>query len=1271
MTKLRARIVRCSNALERCWRHWDGRPAPAPAATWLFENRLYLRSHVREVSNYLPSMSYRTLPQNEDGLPCAYDLAGRLWRELGSTVEAESLAAALWREQQQRKLKMGEVWALGALMRLVILEDLADFACQEKEQEGSVSDHAVCQAVMALRALGALAWKELFEQVSVVEAILRADPSGVYPRMDFATRDHYRHVVEDFAQYSGVAEEEVAQRVIQQSEISPGELQRHVGYWLIDEGAKPMREILGYRAPRSGWLPRAIQRHPEFFYLGGIEIATFVVMALLLSQLHTLTPQAFAVFLLFLPATGAAASMVNQWVTSLIRPQLRPKMDFSETGIPEDARTMVVVPTLLLSKSFAAKLLEDLEVRYLANRDPQLTFALLTDFPDAPEPAAEDSEIVEICAAGIERLNEKYPGAPFYLFHRAREWNPKQFSFMGWERKRGKLIHFNNLLRGHGDEFSVKVGHLDVLPTIRYVITLDTDTQLPRDSARRLIETICHPLNRPVIDPESNTVRRGYGILQPRVGISVDSAGRSRLARIYSGQTGIDLYTTAVSDVYQDLFGEGIYTGKGLYDVEVFDRVLTHRFPHDALLSHDLIEGLYARAALVSDVEVIDDYPSHYGAWTKRKHRWVRGDWQLLLWLLPRVPGYDGRFARNPLGLVARWKIFDNLRRSALEIGTFLLLNAAWWFLPGGPQYWTLAVLVLLALPVWVEFGRAWRRWPKAKFLRAHVRDSLAALATGHFNALLLLTFLAHQSLLMLDAIVRTIARTITGRRLLEWESAAEAERRGSLGYLWMSAFASAGLAFALAAARPEAMPWAAGIVALWIGAPAAAAWLNAAGRAPRSLKERDREFLEVVGRRTWNYFETFERAEDHWIAPDNWQREPELTARRTSPTNLGLQLNAQLAAVDLGFLTIAEFVERAGRTMTSIARLERFQGHLFNWYDTQALEPLWPRYVSTVDSGNFVASMIAFAEGCRELAAVSEDLSAPLTEMAETAQRWVAETDFGFLYDPKKKLLSIGYDVAAARADEYQYDLLASEARTASFLAIAKGDVPKDHWFHLGRTLALYAGQRVLLSWSGTMFEYLMPLLWMRTWPGTLLDRAARGIVACQRSWARRRAVPWGVSECAYSNRDESGSYQYFAFGLPEVALRRTRPDELVIAPYATALALACAPCAAVSNLRRMEAEGWLDEYGFVDAVEYRGGTAIKVEAYMAHHQGMTLTAIANALCDNAMQRRFHAEPMVQATELLLHERVPSTAWLVRPEPPAPEPGLPASEAAHAGAEV
>ncbi|MGA7047202.1 MAG: glucoamylase family protein, partial [Candidatus Sulfotelmatobacter sp.] len=1051
---------------------------------------------------------------------------------------------------------------------------------------------------------------------------------------------------------------------------------------------------------------------------------------------------------------------------------------------------------------------------YLGNQDPNIHFALLSDLPDSPSEPREDNTLVNLASDLIRKLNDKYGGqgmGSFFLFHRHRIYNPRERLWMGWERKRGKLMDLNNLLRGKSDGFPVKVGNLSLLSGVRFVITLDSDTELPRGSASRMAGTLAHPLNQAIIDPEKGIVVAGYGILQPRVGVSVQSSTRSRLASIYSGQTGFDIYTHATSDVYQDLYGEGIFVGKGIYEVETLHRVLDRRFPRNALLSHDLVEGAYARAGLVSDIEVIEDYPSHYSAHNRRKHRWMRGDWQIAGWLLPLVPEESGQRVPNPLSVVSRWKILDNLRRSLVEPAIFLLFMLGWLCLPGGPGAWTLATVAILFLPALCQLGFDLVH-STTSGKRLVVLDAFNAFLNASIANWLTVTFLAHQALLSIDAVVRTmVRRMITRQRLLQWETAAEAElagdKRSTLDiYLnWTPALAI-GLFLLIWLVRPGALVAALPVLLLWACSQPVSLWLNRPPRSPRKeASERDRWLLRVSALRTWRYFAEFSTEEHHWLIPDNVQEENTKVAPRVSPTNLGLLLNARQVACQFGYLTVPEFSQQTLRTLATTSLLKKHRGHLLNWYDTRTLTVSTPAIVSSVDSGNLVASLWTLQQGSldllkqplfsRELAdglldhlsllsslgaiprrkcsliekalrrqdwlqyvldipdSVLKDIHQPSPSSNEADSSWFLqqaedrirqigraaqlyspwllpeyanvrsylptplgglpmegpllehlpkfidslaiqlraeldstaseesaklclelldllpdahsravrliedlkkiadlsfaladEMDFGFLLNRGRSLLSVAFELEKQQNHPACYDLLASEARIAYFVAIAKDDIPQESWFQLGRPPMQEQGMTGLLSWTGTMFEYLMPALWMRLYPNTLLQRAAETAVRAQRAYAASKRAPcWGISESSSSKLDASGNYHYFAFGVPQLAIHKPEQDGLVISPYSTFLALDIDPVAATRNLRKMQRKRWLGAYGFYEALDFSRAQSRSFEVvrcWMAHHQGMSLLSTANFLDDEIVQRWFHRNPQVQATALLLQEK-------------------------------
>ncbi len=1157
----------------------------------------------------------------------------------------------------------------------------AEDQIRSEHRRQAASQVSVGNVITSLRLCSTLDWSQYVESVSLVEAVLQRDPAAVYGRMDFLSRDRYRQAVEELADGTGEGQVRVALRTVesarQAAEHGLSGRPVHVGHHLIGKGRADLETDVAYRPPFRRRVRRFLFNHATAAYLGAIGILTVLLLGLGFAYAHrnsaSAWPLAWVAALLLLPASDVAVAIVQSLCVRFAPPRRLPRFDFLG-GVPESARTMVVVPTLLTSVEGTRGLLDHLEVLALGNLDPHVHFAILSDFADAPaREMPDDAAIVAAARSGIDTLNARHAGGGpdrFYLAHRARQWNAGEGVWMGWERKRGKLEEWNRLLRGAPDtSFSVVVGDASVFPSVRYCITLDSDTRLPRDAARKLIGIAAHPLNQPHFDARAGRVTEGYGILQPRVSVTMASAAGSLFARLYAGHTGVDPYTTAVSDTYQDVFAEGIFTGKGLYDVDAFSSALEGRVPENALLSHDLFEGLYARTALVTDIEVVDDYPASVLAHARRQHRWVRGDWQILWWLFPVVPTRSG-LRRNRLPLISRWKILDNLRRSLMAPATVALLLLAWTILPGSPAAWTAAVLAALAFNLYplalATVAGPPPQQPWAVFLRVARDDANTAVAqTG-----LQLTFLASVAWERVHAIGVTLVRlAATKRRLLEWETAAASAERGREGaraYV-MEMIASpvtalVGLAL-VAIARPVALLPALPVLGLSAAAPFIAHVLSRPVPARRrEIGPEDRALFEKVARDTWRYFEDLMGPEDHGLPPDNVQETPESrVAHRTSPTNIGMGLLATLAAHDLGFLDTDALARRIESTLTTMEGLERHDGHLLNWYDTESLAPLPPRYVSSVDSGNLAGALMALSEGLREKG---------LEDLARRAASFADGMDFRFLYDPQRRILSIGYRLADAegpgRLDNSYYDLLASEARLTSFIAIARGELPEAHWFHLGRLATSVDGTPTLLSWSGTAFEYLMPLLVMKSYPETLLDQTCRMAVRRQAAYGRERGVPWGMSESAYNLVDRYGNYQYKAFGVPGLGLKRGLADEVVVAPYATALAAMVDPALAARNLRRLAAEGRVGAYGYYEAIDYTHATAGElpaagaaapaggtvVRAFMAHHQGMTLVALANVLLGDPMVKRFHADPRVQATELLLQERTPRLAPITQPRP-------------------
>jgi cyclic beta-1,2-glucan synthetase len=1352
-----------------------------------------------------------------------------------------SLRAYMQQVQLKAPLLLAEIDLLPQALRLAQTEFILDRA------DEAVPEASFSAIIHGLRRMSQYEWNQDLEHLVAFDPILRADPVQAFAAMDDESRRSYQRRVAYLAEHSDFGEVEVAQAALDLAREAsrlphndPRYFRRltHIGYYLFAEGLSLLHRRIGYYPPGMERVRDFLRRWRDDFYIFGTHALSLLLLVAIIGPLvphYSYWPLMFAFLLALIPVSQGGVDLMNHIVSALFGAEALPKFDYSE-GIPADVATFVVVPTLLIHEKQVRDLCEELEARYLSNQDPNIHFGLLTDLPDAPvQPNAEDrSPLVDLAAQSINDLNEKYRGqrgGSFLLLHRHRVFNARQGVWMGWERKRGKLLDFTKLLLKTYDSFPVKAGPLDVLNRVRYVITLDSDTQLPHGTAAKMIGTMAHPLNQAIVDPHLRIVAAGYGILQPRVGVSVASAARSHLSSLYSGETGFDIYTRAVSDVYQDLFGEGIFTGKGIYEVSIFHQVLDRRFPRNALLSHDLIEGSYLRAGLVTDIEVIDDYPSHYSAHSRRKHRWMRGDWQITQWLFSRVPDESGRMVPNPISTISRWKIFDNLRRSLVEPLTFLVFLLGWFVLPGGAVYWTAAACLLLFLPGLVQFAFGFVQ-ALLKLSIAGMRGSFLALAGSIGITLLNLSFLPHHMLLSLDAIFRTLARTlVSGRRMLEWETAAQSESRTSRTpldyYLQLSPFVAVAIAAGLAFKDLRSLYAAAPILLLWLFAPLTAKWLDAPLRQEEGpVQGADRNFLQRQACLVWRYFLDFGDETNHWLIPDNVEEKNTHQTRKLSPTNYGLLLNARQAALEMGWLTLPEFARATLGSLATYDRLEKSHGHIYNWYDIETLKPIAPLTISTVDSGNLAASLYTLHGGALELLqrpvlseeafagldlapgkhepspsvpeeaefaasasalrelmrakldrngqadpscdkspwmngsspkdhnAPPEDSEAwlaseaacrrealgyfvqsylpwllprfetlftqtPLNEdldrqvpalqtaveyirglqsriqkcvaslpqgspvavlasdlqsllpgaqhrlaqlktdvvtIASQAERHADEMDFSFLYVRSRRLLSIGYDAPTREVHSACYDLLASEARLGCFLAVAKKDVPQQSWFRLDRSHVLVDGRPSLLSWTGTMFEYMMPSLWMRSYPNTLIARALEAAVRIQKDHVRD--MPWGISESGFAKTDALGRYGYQAWGIPALALKYEAEDGPVVSPYSTFLALSMLRSEAISNLRKMAALGWEGPYGFYEAADYTQGKRPElVRSWMAHHHGMSLLAIVNLLRGNVFQRWFHANPRVRATELLLHEK-PLSRDTLRELARQPKPG-------------
>jgi cyclic beta-1,2-glucan synthetase len=1270
---------------------------------------------------------------------------------------------------------------------------------QHGSQQQAADQVSISNSIGSLRLLSELDWREFVESLSYVEKILRSDPMDTYVLMDFKTRDHYRHIIEKLAKKSNISEIEVAQKTIdlakKGAELNGQENRKaHVGYYLIGKGLSP--------------------RVPLLFYLGSIILLTVIFCWSLLEKAHSDGIGSWHLWLLgcmlAFCTSYLAIAIVNWFSTMLVNPFPLPRMDYSK-GIPPESRTLVIVPSMLLNNQNIEELTEALEVRFLANQDKYIHFGLLTDFKDSDhEKLEEDDHLVQLVSRKVSELNEKYPaenGDTFFLFHRPRKWNPYDKIWMGYERKRGKLSDLNSLLRGGPKElFSVIVGNTQFLREIKYVITLDTDTQLPRDSARQFIGTMSHPLNKPEYNTKKHCVTDGYTILQPRVAVSLPGTNLSKFAKLFGNEPGIDPYTRAISDVYQDLFGEGSFIGKGIYDVDSFERMLKNRLPENSILSHDLLEGCYTRSGLISDVLLFEAYPSSYKTDVARRSRWIRGDWQLLPWLLPILPRINGSSRKNPLSLLSWWKILDNLRRSLISLALTVLLLSGWTIL-GSSWFWTLVVIGIIFIPSFITYVVYLVQKPEEVNLVQHLKSSGQLSVRLISQAAFTLMSLPYEAYYSLKAILKTCWRLIISKkRLLEWNSITSGESHvrnkliDSFRTMWISPFLAviSAILLKLLFSATLFMVWP--ILGLWFLFPGIAWWISRPIISRKAkLTEKQFSFLRSLSRKTWYFFETFVGPDDNWLPPDNYQEKPiSVTAHRTSPTNMGLSLLANLSAYDFGYILMDELIARTSNAFSSMNLMERYRGHFFNWYDTQSLKPLRPLYISSVDSGNFAAHLLTLRQGLLtlpdqtihgprmfegisdtfqillehsgktipvQLAQFRSYLNAILQEqpvtlanlrkclvkLAESSAEilstsgvnsdeqynvwanklsqqckaaldelthlvpWIflpgfseilnkhpkmnkiptlreiasaqlqvisemddefmrlvrlaadhakermeliesmisqsgefAHMEYSFLYNNSSHLQSIGYNVEDRLRDSSYYDLLASESRLSSFVAIAQNQLPQESWFALGRLLTTINGEPILLSWSGSMFEYLMPLLVMPSYENSLLDQTCRAAVLRQIEYGKQRGVPWGISESGYNMVDVQLNYQYRAFGVPGLGLKRGLAEDLVIAPYATALALLVMPEEACANLERLADEGFMGIYGFYEAIDYtplrvpHGQSKVIIQSFMAHHEGMSLLSLASILLDRPMQKRFESDPLFQATLLLLQERIP-----------------------------
>ncbi len=1301
-------------------------------------------------------------------------------------------------------------------------------------QKQAADQVSMSNSIGSIRVLTAMDWRDFIEAHSVVEQTLLEDQKGVYGSMDFATRDRYRHVVEGIAKKSKLTEKEVARiaiELVQENLLKENRDERasHVGYFLIDKGLAQTRQIARMRMSVGDRLRTISKINSLKVYFASILVVTAIITVWFFTKASSDTQNywllSIITLLSVLCASQLAITLINFFATLLVKPHLLPRMDFSKE-IPKEYSTMVIIPAMLTNTYEIETLVESLEVRFLANRNKNLHFGLLTDFTDATsETKPGDGTLVNLARERIVELNKKYGQGKedlFFLFHRPRRWNPAENAWMGYERKRGKLSELNSFLRGDSkDRFSLVIGDTNIFPSIKYVITLDADTQLPLNSAWKLVGTMAHPLNHPCYSEKKKRITQGYGILQPRVSIHLPDTDSSPYARMHGNEPGLDPYTRASSDVYQDLFGEGSFIGKGIYEVDTFMKVLDGKFSENKILSHDLLEGCYVRSGLVSDVNLFEKYPESYAADMKRISRWVRGDWQIFSWFLPVVPAPGKRWVKNPISILSRWKIFDNIRRSLVPFAITVLILLGWLILPS-TLFWTLVVTGIIIFPIFISSTWAFIRKPKDVNLLFHLKYSWTNIENVFIKTLYALICLPYEAYSNLKSILLALWRMLISRKkLLEWSTSSQSASSGkpklmdSYTSMWIEPVLALIVIVYLSANDSIRLVLAGPILFMWSLAPLITLWSSLPSPSQGAmLSDKQVVFLRKVSRRTWSYFERFIDANNNFLPPDNYQEQPEKQlANRTSPTNIGLSLLSNLSACEFGYITLAQFLDRTSETISSMKKLEQFRGHFYNWYDTESLNPLMPKYISTVDSGNLVGHLIVLKQGLlalpeKEILAeklflgiqdtirvlsdsldksekeqikefaddvdkicvtdtnsiedlilnisrltnsfvsiidslnndpdsetywwkerllsqlermqketeifspwskgsivpekfknfLSLNVNASLVDLKNAAvilqneikknisepvsdleKEWMisiqseldrsvkiaderlsvcaelanvcndfSDMEWDFLYDKSSHLFTIGYNVQENRRDPSFYDLLASENRLAVFTGIAQGKIPEDSWFALGRLLTNVNGKPILLSWSGSMFEYLMPLLVMPTYDNTLLDQTGKAAVQWQIEYGKQKGLPWGISESGYNMVSANLNYQYRAFGAPGLGLKRGLEEDSVIAPYASAMALMVEPEKACANLELLSEKGFEGRHGFYEAIDYtpsrlpRGQSSATVFSFMAHHQGMSLLSLAYLLLDKPMQKLFEAEPQFKAVLLLLQERIP-----------------------------
>ncbi len=1137
---------------------------------------------------------------------------------------------------------------------------------------------SIGNGILSLKAIQRMNFSEIFEKVNGIEELLRQDPAGVYEKMDYKTKEYYRNQIKEIGYETKISEIYITQKLLElANDYEEGSRKSHVGYYLIDKGIKDLYKKLGYKY-------KDIQKENKMkiYILTTIffSISISIILGLTLNKSENIIYGIIGSILLIISISEIIIQIMQYILGKIIKPKIIPKMDFTN-GIDKENATFVVIPTIVKTREKVRELARKLEVFYLANKSENLYFAILGDCSESKrEEESFDGEVIETGIKEIEKLNKKYSKEypKFNFIYRKRQWNKQENSYLGWERKRGYLNQFNQFLLGQEQgNFRINTIPKQNMPHIKYVITLDSDTDLPIETAAELIGAMAHILNKPIIDENKNIVIEGYGIMQPRIGVKLDVSYKNLFTKIFAGQGGTDLYSNAISDVYQDNFGEGIFTGKGIYDLNVFNTVMKGSIPENTVLSHDLLEGCYLRCGLVSDIMLIDDYPSKYMSHINRLARWTRGDWQIIKWL-----------KNKQLNVISKYKIFDNLRRSLLEIATVACMA---YFIKNK----ILIAISLLAIVIpyileiinYVVFRKEGEKYQKT-FIH-----KVGTIQGAIYRIALTIGTLPYKAYMSLVAISKTLYRLIISHKnLLEWTTSEEAEKTSKtdlLSYykIMLSNIVLGVLIIILAIKDRNIFEIMIGI--LWIITPGIMCHISKTPKENKKVNEitnQEKNYIIDVAKRTWDFFENYITKENNYLIIDNYQegRIPQVV-QRTSSTNIGLSLLAIISSYDMKFISKDRAINLLEKIIDIVESLPKWNGHLYNWYNTKTMQSLVPRYVSTVDSGNFVGYLYVTRGFISDLLEKYKNLQLKIivknnkkkskNKKAEKVKKYkgrkrieklnhieklckmekqltmlIKNTDFSVLYSQEQRLFSIGFNVEENKLTDSYYDLLASEARQASIVAIAKKDVPVKHWHNLSRTLTNLNEYKGLISWSGTAFEYLMPNINIPVYKGSLMDESCKFMIMSQKEYAKKLGISWGISEAAFNLKDLQSNYQYKAFGIPWLGLKRGLADEMVVSSYGSILAINYVPKDVIKNLKELENQGMLNEYGFYEAIDYtperlgKGETSSVVRTYMAHHQALILLSINNLLNDNIFQKRFMYNPEIEGTQILLQERMPET---------------------------